>query len=183
MLTQQLPTPGTRRTRTHQKHQDKSSPSLISQLNMVEVISVRPRTHTDVVRPPYIWLLDQVSLALWLLQTTPPPAFHCTRTLNHQYSGFPDVSQLFIKPIILHMNNTDWLTASPGKLSPQSNHTAHVSCLLSREVSDNHEYHQADSGGRAGSSACLDSVDEVKQYKSISSPFALFLSSSNVFKH
>ena len=93
------------------------------------------------------------------------------------------MSQLYIKPIILHMNNTDWPTASPGKLSPQSNHTAHVSCLLSREVSDNHEYHQADSGGRAGSSACLDSVDEVKQYKSISSPSALLLSSSNVFKH
>ena len=72
---------------------------------------------------------------------TPPPPFHCTRTLNHQYSGCPDVSQLYIKPIILHMNNTDWPTASPGKLSPQSNHTAHVSCLLSREVSDNHEYH------------------------------------------
>ena len=45
----------------------------------------------------------------------PPPPFHCTRTLNHQYSGFPDVSQLYIKPIILHMNNTDWPTASPGR--------------------------------------------------------------------
>ena len=118
MLTQQLTTPGTRRTRTHQQHQDKSSPSLISELNMVESISVRPRTHKDVVRPPSIWLLEQVILALWLLQPTPPPPpFHCTRTLNHQYSGFPDVSQLYIKPIILHMNNTDWPTASPGKLS------------------------------------------------------------------
>ena len=61
MLTQQLITPGTRRMKTHQKHQDRSSPSLTSELNTVGIITVKPRTEEDVITPPYSWLLWQVS--------------------------------------------------------------------------------------------------------------------------
>uniref|UniRef100_A0AAQ4R3Q3 Ig-like domain-containing protein n=1 Tax=Gasterosteus aculeatus aculeatus TaxID=481459 RepID=A0AAQ4R3Q3_GASAC len=53
MLTQQLNTPGTRSMKTHHEHQDRSSPSLTSQLNTVGIITVKPRTRWDVVTPPY----------------------------------------------------------------------------------------------------------------------------------
>ena len=59
--------------KTHQKHQDRSSPSLMSDLNTVEIITVKPRTEEDVITPPYIWLLDQVSSSIRLHT-------HCTRT-------------------------------------------------------------------------------------------------------
>ena len=73
MLTQQLITPGTRRMKTHQKHQDRSSPSLMSDLNTVGIIPVKPRTEEDVITPPYIWLLWKVSFSIQLHA-------HCTQT-------------------------------------------------------------------------------------------------------
>ena len=103
MLTQQLTTPGTRRTRGTEGSPTESR-QIFTITNITaehggkyqcEAQNTQGRSNTTL----HLTVgAGDFSTLTFTTYTPPLPPYHCTRTLNHQNSGFPDVSKLYIKP-------------------------------------------------------------------------------------